>query len=383
MSLKTTVKADNQILSCYRIIMESIMYRALIQFLIFQFTIIKILFKSKDDLVLEIIELRQQLATYQVKKEKPKNITDTIRFYLIALKETWAKWRDALVIVTPETVIGWQQRRFKKYWTKLSNKNKKPGRPSIKLEIRALIKRMASENFTWGAPRILSELRKLGYTEKQVSQRTVSRYLKKLRPNDSDKARRKRQQWKTFLENHRKHIMAMDFFTVPTISFKILYVFFIIDHARRKIVHFNITEHPTEAWIIQQLRDAFPFDSAPKYLIFDRGFSLRVKQFIKDIGVKPKVTAYQSPWQNGVAERFVLSVRIEMLNHIIIFNEDHLRDFMKQYLNYYNNERCHLSVERDSPNGRKVEKKPSESAKIIAFPKLGGLHHAYQWEKAA
>ena len=268
------------------------MYRALIQFLIFQFTIIKILFKSKDDLVLEIIELRQQLATYQVKKEKPKNITDTIRFYLIALKETWAKWRDVLVIVTPETVIGWQQRRFKKYWTKLSNKNKKPGRPSIKLEIRALIKRMASENFTWGAPRILSELRKLGYTEKQVSQRTVSRYLKKLRPNDSDKAMRKRQQWKTFLENHRKHIMAMDFFTVPTISFKILYVFFIIDHARRKIVHFNITEHPTEAWIIQQLRDAFPFDSAPKYLIFDLGFSLRVKQFIKDIGVKPKMTAY-------------------------------------------------------------------------------------------
>jgi putative transposase len=216
------------------------MYRVLIQTLVFQFTIIKILFKSKDELVLEIIELRQQLATYKSKKEKPKNITDITRSYLVALKETWTKWKDVLVIVKPETVIGWQQKRFKKYWTKLSNKNKKSGRPSIKLEIQALIKRMASENLTWGAPKILSELRKLGYTEKQVSQRTVSRYLKKIRVDDPDNTNKKRQQWKTFLKNHREHIMAMDFFTVPTISFKILYVYFIIDHARRKIVHVNI-----------------------------------------------------------------------------------------------------------------------------------------------
>jgi len=129
---------------------------------------------------------------------------------------------------------------------------------------------MATENFIWGAPRIYSELLKLGYTKNQVSQRTISRYLKKIRPGDPDNTKNKRQQWKVFLKNHREYIMGMDFFTVPTISFKTLYVFFIIDHARRKIVHFNVTEHPTAVWVIQQLRNAFPFDSAPKYLIFDR-----------------------------------------------------------------------------------------------------------------
>jgi len=173
---------------------------------------------------------------------------------------------DALIIVKPETVIDWQHKRFKKYWAKKSVRSNKLGRPSIKLEIRELVIRMATENFIWGAPRIYSELLKLGYTEKQFSQRTVSRYLKKIRPDDPDNTKRKQQQWKTFLKNHREYIMGMDFFTVPTISFKILYVFFIIDHARRKIVHFNITGHPTSEWVIQQLRNAFPFESAPKYL---------------------------------------------------------------------------------------------------------------------
>ncbi len=273
------------------------MYRVLIRLLTFQFKIIQILFKSKNDLVLETIELRQQLATYQAKKENPENITELTRSLLVALKTIWPNWRDALIIVKPETVIAWQQKRFKKYWAEKSAKSNKPGRPSIKREARELIKRMASENFSWGAPRIYSELLKLGYTEKQVSQRTVSRYLKKIRPDDPDNTKRKQQQWKTFLKNHREYIMGMDFFTVPTISFKILYVFFIIDHARRKIVHFNITEHPTAEWVIQQLRNAFPFESAPKYLIFDRDsiFSARVKQFIKDMDTKPKVTSYKCP----------------------------------------------------------------------------------------
>jgi len=175
------------------------MYRTLIQLLIFQFRIIRILFKSKDDLVLETIELRQQLAVYQAKKENPENITDLTRTLLIALKRTWPKWIDALIIVKPETVIYWQQRRFKKYWTEKSAKKNKPGRPSIKLEIRELIKKMASENLNWGAPRIYSELLMLGYTKKQISQRTVSRYLKKIRGDDPDKIKKKRQQWKKFV----------------------------------------------------------------------------------------------------------------------------------------------------------------------------------------
>jgi len=194
--------------------------------LIFQFKIIQILFKSKDNLILEIIELRQQLAAYQAKKEKPENITDLTRSLLVALKRAWPKWMEALIIVKPETVIYWQQKRYKKYWTEKSAKKNKSGRPSIKLEIRELIKMMALENLSWGSPRIYSELLKLGYTKIQVSQRTVSRYLKKIRPDDPDNTRKKRQLWKTFLKNHREYIMAMDFFTVPTVSFKILYIYF-------------------------------------------------------------------------------------------------------------------------------------------------------------
>jgi len=244
---------------------------------------------------------------------------------------------------------------------------------------------MASENLRWGAPRIYSELLKLGYTKKQVSQRTVSRYLKKVRIDDPGNTKKKRQQWKTFLKNHREYIMAMDFFTVSTISFKILYVYFIIDHARRKIVHFNVTEHPTAGWVIQQLKDSFPFESAPKYLIFDRDsiFSSRVKRFIKNMGTRPKVTGYKCPWQNGVAERYVLSVREDALNRMVIFNEEQLQDLMKQYVKYYNNERCHLSVGRDSPTGREIQNKPFGAARAISIPRIGGLHHVYKWDKAA
>ena len=361
------------------------MYRALIRLLIFQFKIIQILFKSKDNLILEIIELRQQLAAYQAKKDRPENISDLTRSLLVALKRTWPKWMNALIIVKPETVIYWQQRRFKKYWAEKSAKKNKPGRPSVKVEIRKLIRRMASENLSWGAPRIYSELLMLGYTKKQVSQRTVSRYLKKIRVDAPGNIKKKRQQWKTFLENHREYIMAMDFFTVPTISFKILYVYFIIDHARRKIVHVNVTKHPTTEWVIQQLKDAFPFESAPKYLIFDRDsiFSARVKQFITNMGTRPKVTGYKCPWQNGVAERYVLSVREDALNRMVIFNEKQLHDLMKQYVEYYNNERCHLSVGRDSPTGREIQNKPFGSARVISFPRIGGLHHVYKWDKAA
>jgi len=264
------------------------MCRALIRLLSFQSAIIRILFKSKNNLVLETIELRQQLMIYQTKREDSKNITDLTRSLLVALKRTWPKWMDALIIVKPETVIDWQRRRFKKYWALKSAKHKKLGRPSIILGIRQLIEKMATENFIWGAPRIYSELLKLGYTKNQISQRTISRYLKKIRPDDPDNTKKKRQQWKVFLKNHREYIMGMDFFTVPTISFKTLYVFFLIDHARRKIVHFNITANPTPEWTAQQIVEACPWDTVPKYLLRDRDgiygdyFQKRLKDFQGD-----------------------------------------------------------------------------------------------------
>ncbi len=325
------------------------------------------------------------MGTYRAKREKPKTRTDLTRSFLVALNKTWSKWRDALIIVKPETVIDWQKRRFKKFWTKKSVKNKKPGRPSITPEIREVIKKMATENFSWGAPRIFSEILKLGYTEKDVSQRTVSRYIKKIRSNDAG-TDKKWQQWKTFLKNHREYILAMDFFTVPTVSFKILYVFFIIYHARRQVVHFNVTEHPTSQRVKQQLREAIPCDTKKRYLIFDRDsiFSAAVKAFIKNIiNIKPKVTSYRSPWQNGVAERYILSARDELLHHVVIFTEEQLWHQMKEYIEYYNSDRCHLSVGRDSPNGREAQMKPSESAKVVSLPRLGGLHHKYEWRDAA
>jgi len=226
--------------------------------------IIQTLFKSKSDLVLENLALRQQLAKYQAKNIKPK-LTDLDRSFWVALRQVWGKWIDFLIIVKPETVIDWQRRRFKRYWTKLSTKNKKPGRKRIKKEIGDLINRMAGENH-WGAPRIYSELLMFGFND--ISEATVSRYLKKFRSKHPDK--KKQQSWMTFLKNHRDVVSAMDFFIVPTINFNILFVFFIIDHKRRIIRYFNVTRHPSAQWVIQQLRDAFPFDQIPKYLIMDR-----------------------------------------------------------------------------------------------------------------
>jgi putative transposase len=357
------------------------MYQILIRLFTIVLKSIQTLFKSKSDLLLENFALRQQLAQYLAKNIKPK-LTDVDRLFWVALRQVWEKWTDSLIIVKPQTVIDWQRRRFKRHWTKLSIKNKKPGRKRIKKEIRDRIYRMARENH-WGAPRIYSELLMLGYTK--VSEATVSRYLRSFRSINPDQKKRQ-QTWVTFLKNHRDVISAMDFFVVPTIKFNILFVFFIIDHSRRKIIHFNITNHPSAQWVIQQLRDAFPFDQVPKYLIMDRDkiFSQRVKGFLeRQLGIKSKVTSYKSPWQNGIAERFILSIRNELLNHVIVFNENHLRRLVKAYIEYYHKDRCHLSLGRDSPLGRAAQKKPSESANAISIPKLGGIHHRYEWKEVA
>ncbi|MEE8416380.1 MAG: integrase core domain-containing protein [Desulfobacterales bacterium] len=355
------------------------MYQAISPLFVIVFKVIRILFRSKNDLIIENLALRQQLAACRTKKIKPK-LSDMDRSFWVALREVWSNWTDTLIIVKPETVVDWQRRRFKKYWWEKSSRNRRPGRRRIDQEIRDLIKQMVREN-NWGAPRIYSELLMLGY--KNVKERTVSRYLRIFRSKHPDK--QKQQSWRTFLKNHRDTISAMDFFVVPTVTFRLLYVFFVIDHAKRKIVHLNITEHPTTEWVIHQLREAFPFGSFPKYLIFDRDsiFSIQVKEFIKSMGTEPKVISYRSPWQNGVAERWILSVRTELLNHVIIFSEDHLRRLLKKYVTYYNHDRCHLTLDRNTPLGRKVQSKPPESSNLISIPRVGGLHHKYVWRKAA
>src|SRR5262249_41389492 len=208
-----------------------------------------------------------------------------------------------------------------------------PGQPRITSELRQLIQRMANENPLWGAPRIHGELLKLGF---EVSERTVSRYLARLGGRE-DAGKR----WLSFLQNHREVIASMDFFTVPTATFRVLYCFFVISHSRRKILHFNATEHPTSAWIVQQIRQAFPEDAAPRYLIVDRDskYAGEATEMLKHLGSRLIRTAYRSPWQNGIAERWIGSCRRELLDQVIILNETHLRRLVRDYIRYYHEDR--------------------------------------------
>ena len=284
-----------------------------------------------------------------------------------------------LAVVKPETVVDWQRRRFRRFWTRISKRRGRPGRPRVKAEIRDLIGRMVRENH-WGAPRILSELRKLGFA---VSETTVSRYVQRLRRRtpDPDLVRR----WIAFLHNHQGAIASMDLFTVPTATMNVLYGFFVVHHDRRRILHFNATYHPTAQWVIQQLREAFPFERAPQYLIFDRDsiFCPAVVSFMKALDITPSRTAYRSPWQNPVAERWIGTLRRELLDHVVVFGRRHLVQLVTSYIDYYHEDRCHLGLGRDTPQGRPVTPRPSPDAKVVALPRVGGLHHRYVWQEAA
>jgi transposase InsO family protein len=171
----------------------------------------------------------------------------------------------------------------------------------------------------------------------------------------------------------------MDFFTVPTLTFGVLYCFFVIAHDRRRILHCNVTRHPTCAWVVQQLCEAFPYDSAPKFLIFDRGanFNGEVIVTVKSFGVQPKRTSFRSPWQNGVAERWVGNCRRDLLDNVIVLNQWHLKRLMNEYVSYYHDDRTHLALEKRTPAGREAAKNHDAGYGIIATPRLGGLHHRY------
>jgi putative transposase len=255
-------------------------------------------FRKRNEQAIVELALRQQLATYACEKTRPK-LTPVDRAFWVALFRFWPRWEDTLVIVKPDTVIRWHRKGFRLYWRSISKRG--PGRPPISEELQTLIRRLACEN-GWRARKIQAELEKLGFT---VGLATVSRYLPTRAPDSG-----KQQRWMTFLRNHKHGITAMDFFVVPTVGFRLLYVWFIIDHGRRRIIHFDVTENPTSQWVIQQLREAFPYDSAPKYLIYDNDsiFSHDVTEAIKSFGTRPKRTSFRSPWQNGYASHCTSSV---------------------------------------------------------------------------
>ncbi len=334
------------------------------------------LFKTRAELQMENLALRQQLAILKVKRPRPR-LRPTDRWFWVAMRRVWLGWERVLIVVQPDTVVRWHRAGFRLYW-RWRSRPKSGGRPRIEPQIRALIRRLATENPSWGAPRIHGELVKLGF---EVSERTVSRYMPR-RPAPPDALKK----WMTFLRNHRGAIAGMDFFTVPTASFKLLYVFFVIHHhQRRQILHVNVTQHPIAQWVVQQLREAFPYDTAPKHLIFDRDtkFSGEVVAMLRAMRIRPSQTSYRSPWQNGVAERWVGSVRRELLEHVVVFNQRHLLRLLRSYLQYYHEDRTHLTLGKDSPEPRQLQERPGAEARVVALPRVGGLHHRYEWRAAA
>jgi len=335
---------------------------------------IRILFRTRLDISLEVLALRQQVAVLKRKRPRP-SLNRLDRFFWATLRQIWRRWSDVLVIVKPETVVGWHRAGFRLYWRWRSRP--RGGRPKVSMEIRTLVRRMATENSGWGAPKIHGELQKLGF---EISERTVARYLQRLRRR-GDPAKH----WLAFLANHREVIVAFDFFTVPTLTFQLLYCFFEIEHGRRRVLHLNITRHPNAEWVVQQLREAFPEAGPYRYAILDHDskFDADVIAFLKATGLRPKRTSVQAPWQNGTAERWVGSCRREILDHVIALNEKHLRRLIRDYLNYHHYDRIHDSLDKDTPNRRPVETKPSSAATVISSARLGGLHHRYSWCKAA
>jgi putative transposase len=288
-------------------------------------------------------------------------------FWVIA-RRIWSSWKESLRIVTPETVVRWHRNGFRICWRLISRVRAQVGRRPTPKEVRVLIFRMVADNPTWGAPRIHGELPMLGF---DLSERTISRWMKRA-PRDPDAAKR----WLAFLRNHREAIAAMDFFTVPTITFGVLYCFFVISHDRRRILHVNVSKHPTSGWIIQQLREAFPFGSTPKFLIFDRDakYGRDLPAAVRSLEMNPMQTSFRSPWQNGVAERWIGSCRQDLLDQVVPLNERHLKRLLSEYVRYHHENRTHLGLEKGTPDGRL---RSGASGRVLSEERLGGLQHRY------
>ena len=323
------------------------------------------LLRNQAELAAENLVLRQQLAVLDLSSKRPR-LRNRDRIFWTWIARLWANWRSVLVIVQPETVIRWHQQGFKLYWRWKSRG--RSGRPKIDVEIRKLIRRMSKENPLWGTPRIRSELRLLGY---EASKATVDKYRVRHRKPPS-------QTWRTFLDNHVRDIVAVDFFTVPTATFRLLFCFIVLRHHRRMVIHFNVTAHPTAEWTAQQIVEAFPFDEVPRFLLRDRDsiYGEFFRQRVKHMGIEEVVTAPRSPWQSPYVERIIGSIRRECLEHVIVLNERHLRRILFSYFAYYHESRAHLSLDRNSPILREIE--PPERGKVIAIPQVGGLHHLYR-----
>jgi transposase InsO family protein len=266
-------------------------------------------------------------------------------------------------VVQPATILRWHRAGFKVFWRWKSQN--RAGRPKIDRRLRDLIQRMSRENPLWGASRIHGELLMLGF---KVAQSTVSRYMMRGRNPPS-------QTWKTFLRNHAEAIVAIDMCVVPTVTFDLLFAFFVLGHGRRQLLWFEVTRHPTAEWLAQQITEAFPWASAPAYLVRDndRAYGHVFTSRIRTMGIRDRPISPGSPWQNGYAERLIGTLRRECLDQIVIFGEAHLRRILSAYAAYYNQARTHLALQKDAPLRRAIQR----SGAVVAVPVLAGLHHQY------
>jgi putative transposase len=330
------------------------------------FRFVRLLLSGHVAVAMENAALRVQLVAFQRKRKRPA-LTSFDRLFWVGLSLLWTGWRAPLVYVRADTVARWQRERFRRFWARRSRVNQRHrGRPAIAVETRRLIERMVAANPFWRAPRIHGELKMLGI---EISERTVSRILQRLpRPPG--------QTWKTFLHNHLGQMVSIDFFTVPTITLKVLFVFIVLEHRRREVLHFNVTDHATAAWTSQQIVEAFAEHDTSRYLLRDRDgvYGSDVRLRIASLQIEEILTAPRSPWQHPYAERLIGSIRRECLDHFIILNARHLKRTLASYFSYYHRSRTHLGLDKQYPHTREV----SSAGRIVKIPHLGGLHHRYE-----
>ena len=321
------------------------------------------LFKSRCRLEAENLFLRHQL-TIALRQAPPRpRLYGYDRALLVGMTQLWSSLLGAAQVVQPETILRWHRAGFKLFW-RWKSRNR-VGRPKIDRGLRDLIQRMSRENPLWGASRIHGELLMLGF---EVAQSTVSKYM--TRP-----AKPPSQTWTTFLRNHAEAIAAIDMCVVPTLSFDLLFAFLVVGHGRRQLLWFEVTRHPTAEWLARQITEAFPWASAPGYLVRDNDhaygqvFTCRLRA----MGIRDRPITPGSPWQNGIAERLIGTLRSECLDQMAIFGEAHLRRVLTAYSSYYNQTRPHLALQKDAPLRRAVQR----IGRVVAIPVLGGLHHQY------
>jgi len=328
------------------------------------FWVIPLLFLSRREQCFRIVALEQQLEVYQRQQGGRRlQLTDADRRFWVMLRRRWPRWREALVIVKPETVVAWH-RKLGRWWQR--RQSRRPGRPPLPEHVRGLIRRMAAENPLWGQDRIAGELGKLGI---DVSPRSVAKYMGDRSPGPCSVG------WMAFLRAEGPHIWACDWLRVKTLTFKTLYVFIVLAHERRRVVHFHITEHPSDVWVAQQMVEAMPFEQGPRFLIRDGDplYGQTFRRRTANCGVR--ALQISQPQCNCYVERLMRTLRQECLRPLIILDEKHLRWVLKQYLAYYHRSRPHQGLNQETPLPQ--PRLLSSDCTVRSRPVLGGIHHEY------